>query len=153
MSSSSAAAGADDREVTPQRAFRAPSALRRLVQVEHGQKRLLRHLDAADALHPLLALLLLLEQLPLARDVTAVALREHVLAARLHRLAGDDPRADRGLNGDVEHLARDLLAQLLDEHLPALVGEVAVNDQRQRVDGLAADENVDAREVAGLETG
>ena len=37
-----------------------------LVQVEHGQERLLRHLDAADLLHPLLALLLLLEQLALA---------------------------------------------------------------------------------------
>ena len=48
-------------------------------------------------------------------DVAAVALREHVLAARLDRLARDHARADRGLDRDVEHLARDLLAQLLDE--------------------------------------
>ena len=47
--------------------------------------------------------------------------------------------------GDVEHLPRDLLAQPLDELPPALVGGVAVDDQRERVDRLAADEDVDAR--------
>jgi hypothetical protein len=41
-------------------------------------------------LHALLAFLLLLEQLALARDVAAVALGEHVLAQRLDRLARDD---------------------------------------------------------------
>ena len=45
------------------------------VKREHRQERLLRHLDRADDLHALLALLLLLEQLALARDVAAVALR------------------------------------------------------------------------------
>src|SRR6187200_2256534 len=94
------------------------------VEVQDGEERLLRHLDAADLLHPLLALLLLLEQLPLAADVAAVALGENVLAAGLDRLARNDPRADRGLDGDVEHLPRDLLAQPLDEQLAPLVGEV-----------------------------
>src|SRR3954454_15901520 len=90
-------------------ASRAPwLTLRRLVQVEHGKERLLRHLDAPDVLHPLLALLLLLEQLALARDVAAVALREHVLAPRLDRLARDHARADGGLDRHVEHLAGDL---------------------------------------------
>src|SRR3954471_6294317 len=149
MSSSSAAAGADDREVTPRGASRAPSALRRLVQVEHSQKRLLRHLDATHALPPLLALLLLLEQLSLARDVAAVALREHVLPPRLDRLARDDPRADRSLDRDVEHLPRDLLAQLLDELPAAVVRELAVDDQRERVDRIAPDEDVDADERTG----
>ena len=124
-----------------------------LPDVEHREERLLRHLDRADLLHALLALLLVLEQLALARDVAAVALCEHVLAARLHRLARDHARADRGLDRHVEHLARDLLAQLLDEQLAALVGEVAMDDQRQRIDHLAADEHVDANEVAGLEAG
>src|ERR671929_163698 len=94
--------------------------LRGLVQVEHGEERLLRHLDAADLLHPLLPRLLLLEQLALARDVAAVALREHVLALRLHRLACDHSRADRRLDRHVEELARDLLPQALDER-PATV--------------------------------
>src|SRR5471030_632948 len=87
----------------------------RLVEIQHCEERLLGHLDAADVLHPLLALLLLLEQLPLAADVTAVAFREHVLAAGLHGLARDHARADRGLDRDVEHLARNLLPELLDE--------------------------------------
>src|SRR3954447_16618421 len=107
--------------------------LRALVQVEHGEKCLLRDLDAAHGLHAFLALLLLLEQLPLARDVAAVALREHVLAAGFHGLARDDARADRCLDRDVEHLARDLLTQLLDEALAALVRELAMDDQRQGV--------------------
>src|SRR3954453_8426846 len=54
--------------------------------LEHRQERLLGHLDPADLLHALLAFLLLLEQLALARDVAAVALGDHVLAHRLHRL-------------------------------------------------------------------
>src|SRR5205814_2398439 len=45
-----------------------------LAELEHGEERLLRHLDATHLLHPLLALLLLLEQLFLAGDVAAVAL-------------------------------------------------------------------------------
>src|SRR4051812_3529731 len=42
--------------------------------VQHSEERVLRHLDAPDLLHALLALLLALEQLALAADVAAVAL-------------------------------------------------------------------------------
>src|SRR6266566_9844173 len=54
----------------------------RLVNLEHRQERLLRDLHRPHLLHPLLALLLLLEQLALARHVAAVALGGHVLAQR-----------------------------------------------------------------------
>src|SRR6266446_9202923 len=145
---------AQRRSVRRQIASRAPSALPApLPDVEHGEERLLRHLDGTDLLHPLLPLLLVLEQLALARDVAAVALREHVLAARLHGLTRDYARSDRRLDRHIEHLARNLLAQLLDEQLATLVREVAMNDQRQRVDYLPADEHVDANEVARLEAG
>src|SRR5688500_11651228 len=63
------------------------------VGAEHGQERLLRDLDRTDPLHPALALLLLLEQLPLPGYVATVALGDHVLAHRAHRLPGDDVRA------------------------------------------------------------
>src|SRR5258706_13441698 len=43
--------------------------------LQDRQESFLRDLDAADGLHALLAGLLLLEELPLARDVAAVALR------------------------------------------------------------------------------
>src|SRR5687768_17080309 len=78
---------------------RPRSSLPLLVEVEHREERLLRHLHPADLLHALLALLLLLEELALPRDVAAVALREHVLATRLDRLACDHTRTDRGLHG------------------------------------------------------
>ena len=44
--------------------FSLPTSV--LPDLEHGEERLLRNLDSADALHPLLAFLLLLEQLSLA---------------------------------------------------------------------------------------
>src|SRR4029077_5984287 len=110
-----------------------------------------RDFDHADLLHPLLARLLPLEQLALAGDVTAVALGEHVFSPSLHRLARDHTRTDRRLDGDVEMLARDLLPQPLDEHAPAVVGRVAVNDQRERVDRLAADEDVHTHELPWAE--
>src|SRR5882672_9912140 len=82
---------------------------------QHGEEGLLGDLHRSHHLHALLAFLLFLEQLLLARDVAAVALGEHVLALRLHRLARDDLAADRGLDADVEHLLGDELAQLRDE--------------------------------------
>src|SRR5947209_13472301 len=93
-----------------------------LPQLKNRQERLLGHLDPPDLLHPLLAPLLLLEQLALAGDVSAVALRGYVLAVGLDRLARDDPRSDRGLDRHVVLLARDLLAELLGERAAGLVG-------------------------------
>src|SRR5262249_17909949 len=121
-------------------------------QVEHGKERLLGHLDGADLLHALLALFLLLEQLALPCDVTAVALRDHILAPRLDGLASDHPPAASSLDRHVEHLPRDLLAQLLDQLTASLVRELAMDDQRQRVDRIAADEDVDTHERARAET-
>ena len=69
-----------------------------VTQAQRGDEGLLGHLDAPDVLHPLLALLLLLEQLALAGDVAAVALGQDVLALGLDRLAGDDAPADGGLD-------------------------------------------------------
>src|SRR5690606_39799267 len=59
-----------------------------------GQRRdegLLRDVHPPDGLHPLLALLLPLQQLPLTRDVAAVALGEDVLADGADVLPRDDP--------------------------------------------------------------
>src|SRR5262249_45187117 len=70
----------------------------------------------------------------------------------LDRLASDDPRADRSLDGHVEHLSRDLFAELLDELTAPVVRELAMDDQRKRVDWVAADEDVDAHERARAET-
>src|SRR5947207_12489412 len=95
-----------------------------VAQAQGRDERLLRYLDPPDALHPLLAFLLLLEQLALARHVAAVALGHHVLALCLHRLSSDDAAADGRLDRDVEQLAGDELSQL-GGHLPSvLLGQI-----------------------------
>src|SRR3954453_7216308 len=124
------------------------STLARFTRAQHGQECLLRNLDAADALHALLAGLLLLEQLALARDVAAVALGQHVLAHRPDGLTRDHVRANGRLYRDFEHLARDQLLELVDERTPLALSARPMRDERQRVDGLAGDEDVEAYEVA-----
>src|SRR5436190_20001052 len=123
------------------------------VQVEDGEEGFLGEFDHPDLLHPLLAGFLSLEQLALAADVAAVTLREHVLAPGLDGLARDDARTDRGLDRDVEHLPRDLLAEPIDERASALVREVAVDNERQGVHGLAPYEHIDPDEIAWPEAG
>src|SRR5271165_2444699 len=77
------------------------------IHLQRRQKRRLRNLHLAELAHALLPLLLLLQKLALARDIAAVALRRHVLRQRADGLARDHPAADRGLDGDLEQLARD----------------------------------------------
>src|SRR5436190_9007607 len=104
------------------------------IHLEDREEGLLRHLDGADLLHPLLALLLLLEQLALARHVAAVELRRDVLAERLDRLPCDHVGADRRLHRDVEELARDRVLEPLDESTAAIMRGLTVDDQGERVD-------------------
>src|SRR6201988_513900 len=66
-----------------------------LADPQHREEGLLRDLDRAELLHALLARLLLLEQLALARHVAPITFREHVLAQRLHRSARDHLAAER----------------------------------------------------------
>src|SRR5258708_27320391 len=78
---------------------------------QSGDEGFLRDFHPADRLHPLLALLLPLQQLALAADVTAIALGEDVLAQRPDVLAGDDARAAGRLHRHLEPLARDELLE------------------------------------------
>src|SRR5439155_8913013 len=77
------------------------------VHAEDGEKRLLRDLDGSDLLHTPLSFLLFLQQLALARDVTAVTFGDDVLAQRAHGLARDDLAVDGRLDRDLEHLPGD----------------------------------------------
>src|SRR5207245_8930470 len=120
---------------------------------QYRKKGLLWDLHGSHHLHPLLAFLLLLEKLALAGDVTAVALREHVLALCLHRLARDDLPADRRLDPDVEHLLGDESPQLGDEHSPRQLRPIPMSDDRERVDQAAGHEDVEADEIHGTVLG
>src|ERR1700689_1621071 len=86
---------------------------------QHGEKSFLGNVHAANALHALLAFLLFFEKLALARDVSAVAFRAHVLANRADRFARDHAAADGGLDGHFEHLARNQFAEAADEIVAA----------------------------------
>src|SRR5206468_416087 len=107
------------------------------VDLEDGEEGFLRYLDLADALHALLALLLLFEELALARDVAAVALGDDVLPQSLDGLAGDDLVADGGLDRNLEELARDELAHPLGEEASARLRVLAVDDDGEGVNRLA----------------
>ena len=109
---------------------------------EDGEEGLLGDVDLADALHALFAFFLLFEELALAGDVAAVAFGDDVFADGGDGFAGDDLGADGGLDGDLEHLPGDELAHFADEGLAAVVGGVAVDDDGEGVDGVAADEDV-----------
>src|SRR5258708_5562391 len=113
-----------------------------LAYFENREEGLLRDVDLADPLHALLAFLLLLEEFAFAANVAAVTFCDYVFANSGDRFARDDLAADGGLNGDLEHLAGDEFAHLRDESLAAVVGEVAVHDDGERVDGIATDEDV-----------
>src|SRR5687767_11121000 len=102
-----------------------------LINLQYCQKRFLRDLDAPDFLHPLLAFLLFLQQLSLARDVAAVTLRDHVLAKRLHRFARDDLVPDCGLYRHFKQLSRDQLFHLVGERASLRLRCAAMKYQRQ----------------------
>src|SRR5581483_3246912 len=121
------------------------------LDAEHGEEGFLRDLHRADLLHALLAFLLLLQQLALARDVAAIAFGQHILAQRFHRGAGDDLGADGRLDGDVEHLPVDHFLHALGEVAAAGEAVVAVHDRGQRIDLVAVDQHVEPDQVGGLE--
>src|SRR5271156_5469196 len=122
-----------------------------LPDLEQGQESLLRNLDASDLLHPLLPFLLLLEQLAFSRDIAAVTLGGDVFAQRLDGFTRDDLGADRGLNRDFEHLARNQFAHLFAQRPAPFVGLVAMHDNRKRVHHLAVDPYIQFNQRPGPE--
>src|SRR5579875_2877128 len=135
--------------LAPPSAPRSRRGAASLLDFQDREKRLLGNFDLAQALHPLLAFLLLFEQLAFAGDVAAVALGQHVLAQRAHGLARDHLAADGGLDGHLEHLPRDELLHLRRQRPAALVGSGLVDDERERVHRLAGDHDVELDQIRG----
>jgi len=86
---------------------------------------------------------LFFEEFAFAGDVAAVTFGDDVLAHGVDGFAGDDFGADGGLDGDLEHLAGNEFAHFGDEKFAAFVGELAVDDDGERVDGLSGDQDVE----------
>src|SRR6266576_3964419 len=142
------AASASKRGVVSTTSPRKAVWMTRLVNLQDRQERLLWDLDRSHLLHALLSFFLLLEQLALARHVAPIALGGDVLAQRADRLAGDHFGPDRGLDHDLEQLARDQLFQLLGDLLAPLVRFVAMDDDRERVHRVAVEQHVELDEVS-----
>src|SRR5262245_19116637 len=103
--------GRSDKRLAPE--AECAEVLSILVHLQGRDEGLLRDLDAAELAHLLLASFLLVQQLAVSRDITAVALGEHVLAECPDGLARDDLGANGGLNRDLEQVRWDQLFQLL----------------------------------------
>src|SRR5579872_4817920 len=127
------------------------SSLRLSTDLQHRKKRLLRYFHVSELLHALLAFFLFLEEFAFAADIPAVALCQHVLAQRLDRGARNDGPADRRLDRDFEHLSRDQLMHLVDQLARAMIGVLAMHDDRERIDLVAVDENIELHERRRLE--
>src|SRR5206468_4101926 len=76
-----------------------------------------------------------------------------VFAHRGDGFTGDHAAADGGLDGDLEHVAVDFLAQLLDQLAAAEVGELAKDDRRKCVDAFAVHQNIESHEIGGAIAG
>ena len=79
-------------------------------------------MNLSDLLHALLSFLLLLEELALAGDVTAITFGKDVLPQLSYRFTGDDLATDSGLYRDLEHLLRDNLLEFLGKLLALEMG-------------------------------
>src|SRR5690625_3919547 len=121
-----------------------------LLHFQRVDESFLRNLDPAELAHALLACLLPVEQLAFPADIAAIALSRHILPHGRDRLARDDAPANGGLDRDLEQVLRDQLLQLLAHDPPARLGLVAMDDDRERIDGLLVHEDLHLDEVFGL---
>ena len=107
------------------------------IQLQHGHKGLGGDRHRTKGTHSLLAFLLLLQQLLLSGDVTAVALGQNILTQSLDGLAGDDLAADGGLHRDLKLGAWDVLLQLFSDLSCPGIGVVCKEDEAKRIDDIA----------------
>ena len=106
-----------------------------------------------NRLHAFLSLFLLLEELTLAGDITAITLGGDVLAHGTDVLAGDDLAADSRLDGDLLKLGGDDILEFGGEGAAAALGLVAVDDAGEGVDRLSVDEHLKLHEAVGAVSG
>ena len=90
---------------------------------------------------------LFFEQFLLARDITTVALRQHILAQCTDVGTRDDALADGGLHRHDKLLPWYQILEFGDEALPLVVSVVTVHDHRQRIDRFGVDQDIQLDQV------
>src|SRR3546814_11181519 len=79
-----------------------------VAHAQRGDESLLRNAYRAVFAHPFLAFLLLLQKLPFARDIAAIAFGGHVLAQRRDRLACAHLAAERRPDRNLEQTRKSV---------------------------------------------
>ena len=109
-----------------------------------------RDFYSADLAHAFFTLFLFFEEFFLAGDIAAIALGEHVLSDRFHRLAGNDLPADRRLNGDLKELSGNGVFQVFGEHSATLIGMILVHDRGERIAHIPVEKDIQLDKFAAL---
>ena len=92
---------------------------------------------------------MLFKQLFLSGNIAAVALCKNVLAHSLDGFARNDLSADTRLDRHLKELSGDLLLELFRHFSGSAVRLFLVDDERQRVNDLAVEHDVELDKFAG----
>ena len=124
----------------------------KLVKFKNSHERTLRNFHCSDLTHPLLTLLLFLQELSLTADITTITLRGHILTDSLHGLTGNDLCSDRRLDSDIELLAWDEFLEFLTHLVAEIVGVISVDKRRKGIGWIAIEKNIELHKLGFLES-
>src|SRR5699024_332838 len=113
-------------------------------------KGFLRNFDGTHHLHTLFTFLLLLEQLALTRNVTAITLGKHVFPDRTNVLSGNNARTDSSLDGNLKLLPRNKFLELCSHFHAVTICMITVGDDRERINGISLQQDVDFYQISNL---
>ncbi|VTR65980.1 hypothetical protein DESC_40011 [Desulfosarcina cetonica] len=117
------------------------------VGLQHGEKGGLGQHHLADHLHSLFPFFLFLQQLAFTADVPAVTLGRYILSKCRYGRTGDDLAADGALNGDLEHLAGNLLLELVTGNAGPVYRIVPVGQHGKGIHPFAVDQKIQLYQV------
>src|SRR4030095_1936772 len=123
------------------------------LRFEHLDERLLRNIDLPDALHPFLSFLLFLQQLPLARNIAAVAFRGYIFSQRRNALTRNNFSANSRLNRHLIELSWDHFLEFGRQLASPRLRTIFVHNRRKRIDRLAINEEVQFYQFRGAIAG
>ena len=100
------------------------------LDLQDRQERILGYFDTSHLFHAFFTGFLLLKQLFLTRDITAITLGSHIFTQCLDIGSRQNLPPDRGLNSDVKHLSRNEFLHFTGERHPFTAGIIPVHDYR-----------------------
>src|SRR5438105_1446884 len=111
--------------------------------LQYLNKSFLRDIDTANALHPLLPLLLFFKEFALSCNIAAVTFCRHVFAQCRNAFARDDFATDRRLDCNLVKLARNYFFWLRCQLSSPSLCPVFVHDGRESIDWFAVHQQIE----------